>query len=94
MKKSPEPSALCELLKGIDQEEGLQSLHQYTPNRLKIDYLLSLDLDKIKKDFANTSVGLVDFVEIMFTQLFNLSKYKTNINPKQLTKNIYLLFRD
>ena len=85
MKEPNMNNALTRLIEGIEKQEGLQVLFEYTPRTFKLKHLLSLDLDKIKKDFGNSVVGLIDFVEILFTQLFNLS------NPLSF-KNIFIFF--
>jgi hypothetical protein len=83
MSKTQKQSALAILLEGIEDKEGLEILSEYTPRPFKVNYLISLDLDKIKKDFGGSPVGLVDFVEIMFTQLFNQSKCRLSNRSHQ-----------
>ena len=64
---------LRKLLHGLESDAGLNSLLLYSPSQMKTNNLINLDLEKVKKDFNNKSVNLIDFIEILFSQLFNSS---------------------
>ena len=64
---------LRRLLQDIEAQNEMDNLLKYTPNKIKTDYLISLDLEKLKKEFGSGHINLIDFIEIIFNQLFNSS---------------------
>ena len=61
---------LKDLLETIKKSNGLDSLFEYTPENIKKNFLFNLDLEKIKKEFNAQHISMIDFVEILFVQIF------------------------